>query len=321
MSASFERIDYSLRPAKHAERRMLCDVFRRLRPFGRVEDYVYVGFGSVWFADFSLFHRALGIRDMVSIEQQVDAKLRIEDNKPFRIPVDYRKSTAVLPELDWTRKQFLWMDYDSTLDADMLQDVRTVARRATSGTALSVSVQCMRAPQIADAQHDKAIGALSALERFIALFGRDRVPPDTTEEDLHGWPYALLSREMILQEIQAELAARNSIGPDEFYFKSICDFEYVDGAKMTTVVGVFWEKNQSGLLEDCHFEALDFLPNPPGVVRINVPKLTVREFRRLESQMPLNQGANLNLGSIPAKEAAQFQEMYRFLPSFAVIEG
>ena len=52
MSRSFERIDYSLRPAKHAERRMLCDVFRRLKPFGPVEDYVYVGFGSVWFSDF-----------------------------------------------------------------------------------------------------------------------------------------------------------------------------------------------------------------------------------------------------------------------------
>lgn len=76
MSGSFRRIDYSLRPAKHAERRMMCDVFRRLRPFGRVEDYMYVGFGSVWFSDFSLFHRALGIRDMLSIEKERSAEQR-----------------------------------------------------------------------------------------------------------------------------------------------------------------------------------------------------------------------------------------------------
>ena len=120
MSASFKRIDYSLRPAKHAERRMLCDVFRRLRPFGRVEDYVYVGFGSVWFSDFSLFHRALGIRDMISIEAADTAKERIEANKPFRIPVDYRTSNDALPDLDWLRNQFLWLDYDDPMSTDML---------------------------------------------------------------------------------------------------------------------------------------------------------------------------------------------------------
>ena len=91
MSGSFKRIDYSLRPAKHAERRMLCDIFRRLRPFGRVENYVYVGFGSIWFSDFMLMHRSLGIKDMISIEHSIESRDRIEDNKPFRIPVDYRK--------------------------------------------------------------------------------------------------------------------------------------------------------------------------------------------------------------------------------------
>jgi hypothetical protein len=102
MSASFRRIDYSLRPAKHAERRMLCDIFRRLRPFGRIEDYVYVGFGSVWFSDFALFHRALGIKRMISIEQAETARDRIEANKPFQIPVIYNQSTNVLPTLDWS---------------------------------------------------------------------------------------------------------------------------------------------------------------------------------------------------------------------------
>ena len=63
MVDSFRRIDYSLRPAKHAERRMLCDVFRRLTHFQPVETYCYVGFGSVWFSDFVLFHRALGVSE------------------------------------------------------------------------------------------------------------------------------------------------------------------------------------------------------------------------------------------------------------------
>src|SRR5690606_4978275 len=92
MKDSFRRIDYSIRPAKYAERRMLCDIFRKLAAFEPVEHYRYVGFGSVWFADFMLFHRALGIRHMLSIEQAVGSRERFEANKPFNLHIDFRTS-------------------------------------------------------------------------------------------------------------------------------------------------------------------------------------------------------------------------------------
>jgi len=322
MSASFRRIDYSLRPAKHAERRMLCDLFRRLRPFGRIEEYVYVGFGSVWFSDFVLFHRALGIKKMISIEQAVSARERIEENKPFQIPVEYKKSGEALLHLDWNCKHFLWLDYDDPLTTETLQDLSIVARRAQSGTVLVVSVQCMKAPQIAQAEQDNTA---SALERFFTDFGRDRVPTDTIEEQLYGWQFGALSRQMVVREIEAALAIRNS-NPidncgDDIGFHPICEFEYEDGAKMTTVVGVFCAAEEQEALCSCHFEALDFLIDPPRPVRITVPKLTVREFKKLESQLPLAPGASLELGTIPEGEANHFVEMYRYLPNFAVLEG
>ncbi|MDD5544879.1 MAG: hypothetical protein PHX83_17060 [Acidobacteriia bacterium] len=320
MSASFRRIDYSLRPAKHAERRMLCDLFRRLRPFGRIEEYVYVGFGSVWFSDFVLFHRALGIKKMISIEQTVSARDRIEENKPFRIPVDYRRSGEALQALDWNSKHFLWLDYDDPLTNEMLQDVGTVARRAQSGSVLVVSVQCMKSPQISQAEQDNTA---TAMERFVSEFGRDRVAQSTTEDQLYGWQFGALSRQMVIREIEAILAIRNSSneGVGTIDFHPICELEYEDGAKMTTVVGVFCAADDYDTLRSCHFESLDFLSNPPGPVRIAVPKLTVREFRKLESQLPLAAGSNLELGTIPQAEANRFVEMYRYLPNFAVLEA
>ncbi|MER2512884.1 MAG: O-methyltransferase [Nitrosomonas ureae] len=318
MSASFKRIDYSLRPAKHAERRMLCDVFRRLRPFGRIEEYVYVGFGSVWFSDFSLFHRSLGIKDMISIEQSKSAEQRINDNKPFRIHVDFRKSTAALPELDWARNQVLWLDYDDPLSPDMLLDMRTVAQRAGSGTVLAVSVQCSQARQVAETDQNNP----SAIARFVNAFGRERIPTSTAEDDLYGWPFGILSRSIVLQEVEAELAVRNASNPgNEVQFKTICEIDYEDGAKMTTLVGIFYSATDLSLLEECHFNTLDFLAPETTSVRILVPKLTVREFKRLESQLPLKEGASLELGSIPASEARRFSNMYRYLPNFAVLEG
>ena len=320
MTSSFKRIDYSLRPAKHAERRMLCDIFRRLQPFCRVEDYVYVGFGSIWFSDFSLMHRSLGIRDMISIEHAETARDRIEDNKPFRIPVDYRSSKDALPDLDWNRNQFLWLDYDDPLSTDMLLDMRSVASRANSGTVLVVSVQCSKAVQHAQWDHDGGIGP-SPLDRFVNSFSRERIPPGVTSENLYGWQFGSLSRIILHQEIQGELALRNTRIGSDMRFESICEIEYEDGAKMTTIVGIFYSETDRPLLQQCHFDALDFLSDRSKPIRISVPKLTIREFKKLESQLPLPEGEEIELGTIPAADARKFLAMYRYLPNFAVLEG
>jgi hypothetical protein len=321
MTASFKKIDYSLRPAKHAERRMLCDVFRRLRPFGLIEDYVYIGFGSIWFADFSLFHRSLGIKNMISIEHVETARERIEENKPFRIPVDYRASNEVLPELDWSKKNFIWMDYDDPLSTSMLSDMRVLASHAGSGTVLAVSVQCTKALQLAEAEKDKN-GSPTGIARFFDLFGRSRVPPDTKEDDLYGWRLGNLSRKLLFSEIETALAIRNSQNAEaEMSFQPICEIEYEDGAKMTTIVGIFHSPADAEKVAQCHFESLDFIPSPLVPIRIKVPKLTIKEFKKLESQLPLMLGGTLNLGTIPAVEAKQYSSMYRYLPNFAVLEG
>jgi hypothetical protein len=322
MTASFRKIDYSLRPAKYAERRMLSDIFRRLSPFNRVEDYVYVGFGSVWFSDFILFHRALGVKDMISIEEAQAYKARIEENKPFRIAVDYRNSKTALPSLPWQRKQFIWLDYDTPLSTDMLYDMQTVSRRASSGTVLAVSVQCRTATEVDEVNDPDYTGQQTPFERFIARFKRERVPTHAAPDDLYAWRFGALSRQMLSDEIATGLASRNAAqGNSPMTFTPICGIEYEDGAKMTTLVGVFSSVAEQNLLTDCKFDALDFISGVGNPVRITVPKLTVREFKRLESQLPLEVGAELELGTIPPGEAKNFQKLYRYLPSFAVLES
>ena len=81
---------------------MLCECFRRLSPIARVDTYRYVGFGSTYFSDFSLIHRALGITDLVSIERETDKRDRFELNRPYgSIELMFGESTELLPELDW----------------------------------------------------------------------------------------------------------------------------------------------------------------------------------------------------------------------------
>jgi len=322
MKDSFRRIDYSIRPAKYAERRMLCDIFRKLAAFEPVEHYRYVGFGSVWFADFMLFHRALGIRHMLSIEQAVGSRERFEANKPFNLHIDFRTSTLALPEIGYERRQFIWLDYDDPLSPDMLRDVAIIAKRARSGTVLVVSVQCHRAPEIAEADRERALddSAATAEERFRTKFG-DRVDPRIGREDLSGWSFGKLSRGIIISEIETALETRRLADPaDEVAMTKICDFEYEDGAKMTTLTVAFCSPGEQDQLNACGFDDLEFVENPDEAVYIPTPKLTPREFRQLESQLPLAAGAHLAIGHIPPGEANGFTRLYRYFPNFAVVE-
>lgn len=322
MTASFRRIDYSLRPSKHAERRMLAELFKRLRPFQPVEDYVYVGFGSVWFADFSLFHRLLGFRQMLSIERQADAQPRIDANKPFAaVSVDYRSSELALPDLDWDRRQIIWLDYDDPLTTGMLLDTRTIAARARSGTLLAISVQCQKAAEVNEQEQDP--GGPTAFVRFVQRFGRERLGPDAGPQDLFGWRFGRTARNLLIQEAEEALVGRNAgVDRDQaLFFRPLCSFEYEDGVKMTTVVGIFVSAAETFMLEACHFPATDFLPGLGATVRIPFPKITPREARMIEQTLPWPAGADQPVGAIPPADARDFAAFYRYWPNYAVLEG
>lgn len=321
MTASFRKVDYSLRPAKHAERRMLCEIFRRLGRFQPVEDYIYVGPGSLWFSDFILFHRTLGIRKMISIDKG-GPKNRFEANRPFNsVTLDLRPTSIALPKLDWSRRQFIWLDYDDQIDTEKLLDIRTTASRAASGTVIALSVQVDSARECDEA---KGNPETSALERFKTRFGPERIAPDLLEDDLVSWRFGDLSRKMIVSEIESALSTRNAGRSTEerVNFHMICEINYSDGAKMTTVVGIFVSVSEEKELSNCKFDKLDFLPekSKERLIRINVPKLTVREIRKLEQQIPRTSGS-WELEGVPNKDADEFASLYRYLPNFGILES
>jgi len=301
---------------------MFVELFKRLRPFQPIEEYVYVGFGSVWFADFSLFHRTLGFREMLSIERQADAQPRIDANKPFAaVAVDYRSSDLALPDLDWERRHIIWLDYDDPLETAMLLDARTIAARARSGTLLAVSVQCQKAAEVNEADQDQ--GGPTAFVRFVERFGRERLGPDAGQQDLYGWRFGKIARNLLSQEIEETLVGRNAGAERDqaLSFRPLCSFEYEDGVKMTTIVGIFVSQADAFLLEACQFAATDFLPALGANVRIPFPKITPREARLMEQTLPWAPGVPQVVGAIPPADARDFAAFYRYWPNYAVLEG
>jgi hypothetical protein len=81
---SFKQFDYSLRPSKQVERKAMIEVLLNLSSAGyAISDYTYLGFGSVYYVDFVMFHKYLFIRKMVCIEWG-DVEKRMKFNKPFK---------------------------------------------------------------------------------------------------------------------------------------------------------------------------------------------------------------------------------------------
>ena len=145
MSGSFTRVNYRLRPAKGIERRMMADAFLRLRPFGSVESYRYVGMGSVYFADFTLFHTVCGLTNLVSIEDAEDERTqkRFKFNVPLgSIELKFGHSNVELPKLNWDKVSAPsagWITM-AALPRPVLTDIRFLGARIAPGSLLAVTV-------------------------------------------------------------------------------------------------------------------------------------------------------------------------------------
>jgi len=140
---SFEKINYSVRPAKATQRHMLVEAVARLARFAPVSGYRYIGFGSTFFIDFRLLHQRYGITRMHSIEREISKEKRFELNRPFRcVNMLYGDSRKMLldPKIKWSRGPAIaWLDYDEPLDLTKFADCERVLTHALHGSLLLVT--------------------------------------------------------------------------------------------------------------------------------------------------------------------------------------
>jgi hypothetical protein len=308
---SYEQINYALRPAKNIERKMISDVLRRLRAFAPLHVYRYVGFGSAYFSDFTLLHKALDLRTMISIEKDIANRDRFEFNRPFScVEMAYGTATAILPTLDWDYESIVWLDYDSKIKSYVLADLAFACMEAKPGSALIVTVNAH--------PDDDIDGRVEILNESV---GPDNVPSDIrAPADLAGWKMAEVSRRILENTIQATLRDRNAGGADaeEIHYEQLFNFHYQDGPKMLTVGGILYRADQKHLLATCAFQDFDYARNGADAYRIEVPNLTFREMRHLNAQLP--DADPPEAPGVPATEVGKYERVYRFFPAFVDAE-
>ena len=311
---SFEKVDWSVRPAKNIERKMIGELLGRLHVFRPVKDYLYVGLGSTFFSDFVLFHKMFGICEMVSIEKETTKRGRIDFNKPFAcIRVEYGETTDVLPRVDWNRAAVVWLDYNNKINARKLDDVVYLSHNLTSSSVIMVTLPAHPG--------DFPTGQPPNLESRLDLIRKEvkgRVPENLRPRDTAVLPEAF--RRIVSTAIREALAVRNAARDDseKVDYYQMMNFRYRDGAPMVTFGGIFLNPADSDRLEKARLRELKFYrPEGEPCYRLSPPTLTLKERRCLDEQLP---GTSAICPDVSEEDLKQYARLYRYFPWFVEAE-
>ncbi|RWQ29892.1 O-methyltransferase [Mesorhizobium sp.] len=274
---SFESINYMLRPNKNVERKLIIASLQRLRAEFPISDYRYVGFGSMWFTDFVLMHKILGISDMVTIEREKSRRRRVEFNKPFAcISVRMEEAAIALGEVLDDKRSIVWLDYDGALKNAMSGDIETAVGSMSSGSMLLVTVNGL-VEQLKGNKRDEV--ELSPAQYLADICDNPelmREEPRLTRND-----FPELIRELLHGRIKAATLAMK---PGCEYVP-IWSFHYADDADMVTVGGMIANEADQPKLAACGLDGVGYL-SANALYEIDLPILTEKEKRALDRLLP-----------------------------------
>lgn len=311
--ASFNIVNYSLRPSKSIQRQIVFEGLRTLLDRLNLQDVVYVGFGSIWFVDFVMAHKILAIDSMISIEQDEIGYARARFNSPFAtVKIRQGASSEVLPvicrdEAINGRPWVLWLDYDRYFDEDMNDDLRLVVERAPENTIMLVTFNALEG---------KYGAAKERPARLRELF-ESVVPANLSKNQCKDQRMQRTLAELGVKFMKSTaLDARRPGG-----FVPAFEIIYRDSAPMVTVGGVLpSEANQRIAQSVVKASGWRCKPSEP----IRAPHLTMREAMALQSRLPDPSG--LSRSTVQAlrfdldeKEIEVYERYYREYPAFAEI--
>lgn len=320
---SYEKINYLLRPNKSVERKMVCEMLSGISSIQNLSSYMYVGLGSVYFADFLLFHRYLGIKKMVSIESDDEVKDRCEFNKPYScIEMKMGESTNILPNLNIQgNDSIVWMDYDGAISDSVFSDINTVVGKMRPDSffmlSLNADVRVLNTPLDED-------GEISPKRRVVEMIGDVRFPNQYKDKEMTPKTYLNLLYHCITSEIANAIQKRNGMADDKVVFHQSVYFLYLDGIRMLTLGGfLFKEEEVESHLDKMCTRSLPYYNNGADPFKIQCPVLSLKEIQALNSHLPCivhNDGEleddYLNKFPLNNSDIRKYAALYRYYPNY-----
>jgi hypothetical protein len=337
---SFERIDYQIRSNKHIERQLIFDRISKARTRFDFSNYTYIGFGSVWFVDFRMAHRRLGINRMMSIEH-ADFADRAAFNAPLGcIEVVPGEASKVLKKISneiWSEPTMCWLDYDGCLDLSVVDDLATILDSAAPGSVLLVSLNAnfqsyrprnvngpRRRENTARGQIETILSGITVPPRFNELPASVSVAhPDIAAEN---FPEMLAVMTLTWMMHRMKSSKRTSVDEDHSVLELLPLFNYFhkDGADMVTVGGVIIPSSLkktmqneigAGITLSIHDKTL------PIHERIDLVPMTLAEKSLLDTCLPRSgeefiESAKKKGIKLSDENLLKYQRYYREFPVF-----
>ena len=313
---SYLRVHYELRPAKQVERHMLVDALHHLAASGfPIREYQYTGMGSVYFVDFMLFHRALGLQRMLSVEHDPNARRRVEFNKPYEfVQTHIGEVGGVIPDLDPTARHILWLDYDSILQASHLQDSALATAHLLPGSIVLVTVDTGPPGEgVSLTGAASSNGAREWRDYYVSVAGQYLgADPPLGEFAREKLPAA--NARALLGALRDGLVGR----PGLRFMQLFC-FQYADGARMLSVGGMVVSTAEERRVRGSALMAAPYVRTDlrDGPYEIRVPRITRKERIYLDSHMPCPDDWRPRAFELKKEDAQAYREVYRFYPNYA----
>ena len=303
---------------------MIVDALQRLQPAGfSITDYQYTGFGAIYFVDFILFHKLLGMSKLLSLERMTGLTTRMEFNKPFKcVDVKMVSASSAIPNLSRDIRHIVWLDYDGVIHKDFLSDIQSAITVLPAGSILLVPVD-VEPPEDYDYKQvnpdfdgSKEVLGPKHWKTYFEFQASTYLKLGLTESDFGR--VELRSR---TAEILKASFTRSIVPRAQTEFLPMFNFIYRDSHWMLSMGGMIagpTEKRQllSTTLRDTEYYRDNF-DTPP--FEIAVPRLTRKERIYLDREMPCADGWTPKDFDLDPEELRKYRDIYRFLPAFAEI--
>jgi len=279
----------------------------------------------MWFIDFAMAHRALGIESMWSIERPEGAA-RAEFNKPYScIEVKPGSVSSVLKAMqadDWAKPTVAWLDYDGRFDDEVRDDCERYLKCAQVGSVIALTVNAHRNSY----RPGQGLEKVHSIKTLRDLIG-DAVPADAAArnadvsfDDFSG----VLSKSILnFMSGATRRSGRETEGlPDRFV--PLFQLHHEDNAPMITVGGIVASSRQLPLLAPIFVTDATRLMAGQAAVKdsLELIPITMKEKLALDRLLPcspetlaqqiVEMGIKLEL-----EEAEKYRRSYTHFPVFA----
>jgi hypothetical protein len=276
---------YNLRRNKYVERQLFIELLSRFSRWQEIGDYLYIGFGGVYFEEFKLLHTRFGLKKMISLEREEWMLARQELNVPYGCITPFHGSSSDLVvniddyrAIGETTNLLIWLDYVTPSELPtQLSEIRSLISKLEHGDILKATFS-LHPGWLNKGSSDVLTNRLENLQSQLgsAYLAEGISISDVTNE---GLPHVYLDA---LKRKIAEGLAENA----KLEFLPLGCYTYNDGTPMLTVTGALIDHGlQTSFDERLNLGKLEFASPQWEIHQIEVPDMSLRERLEVDKKL------------------------------------